>query len=156
MEFSLFITPTHPVPSHLDRVEKRGQAAGHADLCAGNIVPTDGDFQRSITEVPGDVEHFHIEAETVQRLAAENLARRGALEQFETALRVVERQAGNHTHREIEELTDQLAEPRLMHADQGPIERPKADSRLRVLLVDGVPKSIQLFDGSRKVGVRQE
>jgi hypothetical protein len=150
------INTTNAVPSHLYGVEERGQASAHADFRARDIVPTDGDLQGPITEVLGDVEHFHVEAETIQGLPAENLARSGALEQLETALRVMEWEAGDHAHREIEEFTHDFAEPRLTDADQGAVERAGADSALRVFLFDGAPEPIQLLNRRREVGVRQE
>src|SRR2546421_316477 len=96
------VAAAHGVPADSDGVQEGGAAAGHADFCAGDVIPANGNFERPIAEVLGDVEHFNVEPEAVQGLAAEDLAGGGAFEELEAALRVVKRQTRDRPHPDIE------------------------------------------------------
>ena len=86
----------------------------------------------------------------------ENLLGRACLEQLEAALRIVERQARGHAHRQVEEPAHVLPKWRLMHADQRPIERPRAENDLRTRFRRHFPELFQFADGRRKVRVREQ
>src|SRR5262249_34465742 len=86
------------VEPHLERVNECLRARPQADFGAVHIVPADWHFERPPPELLRDEEHFHIEAEAFQLLPREDVAGGIRLEELEAALRVAERQPGDHAH----------------------------------------------------------
>src|SRR5258708_7082242 len=103
------------------------QSRQHPDFAAFRMVPAHGDLRDLKAMLLRDVEDFHMEAEGLQPLAAEDDFRRVLVEQFEAALCVGDWQADRDAHYRIENTARTLAKTGLMNADQGSIESPAAD-----------------------------
>src|SRR5205814_935931 len=72
---ALSIPSPQLVQSHAQRVEERRKPAYGADFRTRHIVPSHRHLDRGIAELARDEQHFHVEPETLEPLAAENLAR---------------------------------------------------------------------------------
>src|SRR5271156_3894463 len=99
------------VPSDDEDVGEHLQAvAEHADFGARRMRPADRDLRGAQTVMPGKVEQFGIEAETLDALLFKNDFAGFALKGLEAALRINKRKAQCETHHRIEDDAGKFAE----------------------------------------------
>ena len=95
-----------------------------AHLAADTVMPVYGDFHYRNVGAPGQVEHFHVGAETVQQLQIEQSVGPSPGEALEAALGVSETGASQPDEK-IKGFAHELAEGRLAEST-GPGGRPGA------------------------------
>ena len=132
------------------------QAGEHPYLTAFGMIPAHRDLHGSEPQFTCDKQNLHVESEAFERLAGKDPVGRFGAENFEPALRIGKRQTGGRAHHKVEKLARGLTEARLVHADQRPVERARANRNVGVASLQGLPQLVQLFDWGGEIGIRKK
>src|SRR5260370_20371051 len=89
-----------------------------------------GNFKGAEAMTAGQVQQLRVETESLNRLLLEDDRAVLAPERFETALGIDKGKPQDASHNLVENDSGEFAEPRLVHADQAAVHRPRANSHV--------------------------
>src|SRR5262245_48203165 len=129
------------VCEHADRV------AEIAERGAFVVIPHHRYLEQPEPMLAGYVQHFRIESKTLDALKLEGGQREPAAKGFESALSVFVGHPGDRPHQQVEYAAPQIAQERLMDANKAPVNRPRAECNVSLIVGDGFYKLRGLRNG---------
>src|SRR5215470_7873862 len=138
------------VCEHADRV------AEIAERGALVVIPHHRDLQQPEPVLAGYIQHFRIESKPLDALKLEGGQREPAAKGFESALSVFVGHPGDRPHQQVEHAAPEIAQERLMDAYEAPVDRPRSECDISLIVGDGVYKLRGLRYGRGEISIRKE
>jgi hypothetical protein len=102
------------------------------------------------------IEQLDVKSESVDPRSLQDRAASSHAESLESALRIREWKAGDHSQHTVEDTAAQLAQPRLTDFDEGSIERTRSKCKIAVPVLDWPQELWKFRDGGGQVSVCED
>src|SRR5215831_4493813 len=116
--FPDIISAAEVIPSNIQQIgDHRGRITHGVYPRLGRIAPDDRDLTHPIPQHMREIEHLHIESESLARHALRDLDSRLSREAFEAALSIPNPAQDQSLYQDIEQTSHLLSVPGLVHFD---------------------------------------
>src|SRR5438876_118206 len=111
---------------------------GRVQGASGAVVPSHRNLTQAQLGQLRQINQFNIETEAIDLRGFDQWPANIHAKSFESTMSVPERQARRHAHNQIKYAAALFAPPRLMHANQTPIERARAESKIAFIVANWI------------------